>query len=152
MSTDKATVLHEQSWIGYSLKITQHRLRQRLEAALIGTGVTPSQNAVLLAISDNPRISNAALARAGFVTPQSMQGILVTLEKDGFIVRSPHPDHGRIIMTELTHAGRAAADAGLIIANEVERQMLSNLTPDEARLLGELLQRCAGALEEENDA
>ncbi|GBQ65141.1 MarR family transcriptional regulator [Ameyamaea chiangmaiensis NBRC 103196] len=136
-----------EAWIGYSLKITQHRLRQRLEAELTGIGVSASQNAVLLAISNNPQISNASLARAAFVTPQSMQGMLVTLERDGFIVRTPHPEHGRIIMTELTEKGKAAAQAGIIAAETVERQMLIGLTDDEARLLGDLLRRCADALE-----
>jgi DNA-binding MarR family transcriptional regulator len=136
-----------EAWIGYSLKIAQHRLRQRLEAELEGTGVSAAQNAVLLAIGHNPRISNAALARAAFVTPQSMQGMLVTLERDGMITRRPHPDHGRIIMTELTEKGRAAAEAGIVASEAAERQMLSGLTPDEARLLGELLNRCADALD-----
>lgn len=136
-----------EGWIGYSLKIAQHRLRLRLEAELAGTGVSAAQNAVLLAIRDNPRISNASLARAAFVTPQSMQGMLVTLERDGFIVRTPHPEHGRIIMTELTEEGKAAAQAGMIAAEAVERQMLADLTGDEAMLLGDLLRRCADALE-----
>jgi len=122
-------------------------LRHRLEAELLGTGVTAAQNAVLLAIGDNPRISNASLARAAFVTPQSMQGMLVTLERDGFIIRTPHPEHGRIIMTELTEKGRVTADAGMIAVETVERQMLAGLANDEAKLLGELLQRCSQALE-----
>jgi len=138
-----------EGWIGYSLKITQHRLRQRLEAELAGTGVSAAQNAVLLAIGDNPQISNASLARASFVKAQSMQGMLVTLERDGFIVRTPHPEHGRIIMTELTEKGKAAAQAGMIAAETVERQMLAGLTGDEVKLLGDLLRRCADALEGE---
>lgn len=147
MSMRKMAPSSGEGWIGYSLKIAQHRLRQRLEAELAGTGVSVSQNAVLLAIDDNPRISNASLARAAFVTPQSMQGMLVTLERDGFIVRTPHPEHGRIIMTELTEKGRTAAQAGMVAAEAVERQMLSNLTDDETELLRRLLQRCADALE-----
>lgn len=146
MSMRKMSLSNEEGWIGYGLKITQHRLRQRLEAELTGTGVSASQNAVLLAVSDNPRISNASLARAAFVTPQSMQGMLVTLERDGFIVRTPHPEHGRIIMTELTEKGRAAAQAGMVAAETVERQMLSKLTDDETELLREFLLRCADAL------
>ena len=148
MSMRKMNPPDRESWIGYGLKIAQHRLRQRLEAELAGTGVSASQNAVLLAIRGNPRISNAALARAAFVTPQSMQGMLVTLERDGFIQRTPHPEHGRIIMTELTEKGREAAHAGMVAAEAVERQMLSNLTDEEAEVLRDLLQRCTDALEE----
>ncbi|HCJ73612.1 MarR family transcriptional regulator [Rhizobium sp. P007] len=149
MSMRKMNPSSGEGWIGYSLKITQHRLRQRLEAELAGTGVSAAQNAVLLAIGDNPQISNASLARASFVKAQSMQGMLVTLERDGFIVRTPHPEHGRIIMTELTEKGKAAAQAGMIAAETVERQMLAGLTGDEVKLLGDLLRRCADALEGE---
>ena len=149
MSTSVMDTGSGQGWIGYGLKITQHRLRQRLEAELAGSGVSPAQNAVLLAIADNPRISNASLARAAFVTPQSMQGMLVTLERDGFILRTPHPEHGRIIMTELTDIGRTAAKAGTIAADTVERQMLAGLGASEIKTLAELLQRCADALGED---
>lgn len=148
MSMSKMTLSSGENWIGYGLKIAQYRLRLRLEAALVGTGVTAAQNAVLLAIGENPRISNASLARAAFVTPQSMQGMLVTLERDGFIVRTPHPDHGRIIMTELTDKGRIAAEAGTVAAEAVERRMLSGLNEAEIAQLRDLLHRCANALEE----
>jgi DNA-binding MarR family transcriptional regulator len=147
MSTDKMDPASANGWIGYGLKITQHRLRLRLEAKLAGTGISPAQNAVLLAIASNPRISNASLARAAFVTPQSMQGMLVTLERDGLIVRTPHPEHGRIIMTELTDAGRRAAQAGTIAAQAVEQEMLAGLTVEESKMLGDLLRRCAEALD-----
>jgi DNA-binding MarR family transcriptional regulator len=147
MSIGKITL--GKGWIGYTLKIAQHRLRQRLEAELAGTGVSAAQNAVLLAIADNPQLSNASLARAAFVTPQSMQGMLATLERDGFIVRTPHPGHGRIIMTELTEKGRAAVQAGMVAADTVERKMLAGLTGKEVDVLRDLLNRCADALEGE---
>ncbi len=134
-------------YVGYNLKITQHRLRLRLDAELVALGVTSSQNAALLAISGNPRISNAELARAAFVTPQSMQGILVNLERDGLIKRTPHPEHGRVIMSELTKTGQKVVAAGAEAAEAVEKQMLSLLSAKETAQLNELLQRCAEALE-----
>ncbi|MDQ0009740.1 DNA-binding MarR family transcriptional regulator [Luteibacter jiangsuensis] len=149
MSTEKPAPRSGLDWIGYNLKITQHRLRQRLDAELARLGITAPQNAVLLAVAGNPRISNAELARAAFVTPQTMQGILVNLERGGLIVRNPHPEHGRVIMTELTAAGHKAAADGAKAADAVERQMLSTLSTQEARLLRELLKRCAAALDDE---
>ena len=135
MSTHSVDRTDGQGWIGQGLKLTQHRLRLRLEAELAGTGVTPAQNAVLIAVAGNPRISNASLARAAFVTPQSMQGMLVGLERDGFIVRTPHPEHGRIIMTELTEAGRTAAQAGTIAADTVELAVPGLLQSDDIHRL-----------------
>jgi DNA-binding MarR family transcriptional regulator len=134
-------------WVGYNLKITQHRLRQRMDAELLQLGITTPQNAALLAVAGNPRISNAALARAAFVTPQTMQGILVNLERRGLIKRTPHPVHGRVIMTELTKAGQQAVVAGSKAADAVERKMLSTMSSEEAKLLCNLLKRCAAALE-----
>lgn len=148
MSTTNTAPRSGTDWIGYNLKITQHRLRQRLDAELARVGITAPQNAVLLAIAGNPRISNADLARSAFVTPQTMQGILVNLERGGLIVRSPHPEHGRVIMTELTKAGQKAVADGAKAADAVERQMLSRLSADEARLLCDLLKRCAAALDD----
>jgi DNA-binding MarR family transcriptional regulator len=149
MSTAERARRSGVDWIGYNLKITQHRLRQRLDAELAQIGITAPQNAVLLAVSGNPRISNADLARAAFVTPQTMQAILVNLERSGLIVRSPHPEHGRIIMTELTTAGKKAVADGAKAADVVERKMLSTLSAEEAGLLCELLKRCAAALDGE---
>lgn len=148
MSIEKSAPRQGTDWIGYNLKITQHRLRQRLDGELAQLGITAAQNAVLLAVAANPQISNADLARAAFVTPQTMQGILVNLERAGLIARSPHPTHGRVIMTELTNAGHKAVADGARAADVVEKQMLSLLSVDEQALLCELLKRCAAALDE----
>jgi DNA-binding MarR family transcriptional regulator len=149
MPTGKAVPRGATDWVGYNLKITQHRLRHRLDAELAPLGITAPQNAVLLAVAGNPRISNAELARAAFVTPQTMQAILVNLERGGLIVRNPHPEHGRVIMTELTKAGQKAVAEGANAADVVERQMLSMLSAEEVLLLCELLKRCAAALDDE---
>jgi DNA-binding MarR family transcriptional regulator len=150
LSTSEVIPREGSNWVGYNLKITQHRLRQRLDAELLRLGITTPQNAALIAVAGNPRISNAALARAAFVTPQTMQGILVNLERGGMIVRSPHPVHGRVIMTELTKAGQKTVVAGSKAADVVERRMLSTLSAEEIRLLCDLLRRCAAALGQEN--
>lgn len=149
MSTAKPASRSGADWIGYNLKITQHRLRQRLDGELARLGITAPQNAALLAVAGNPRMSNAELARAAFVTPQTMQAILVNLERAGLIVRRPHPEHGRVIMTELTAAGQRAVADGAKAADAVERRMLSRLSTEEARLLCELLKRCSAALDDE---
>ncbi len=149
MSIGKTVPRDGIDWVGYNLKITQHRLRQRLDTELARLGITAPQNAVLLAVAGNPRISNAELARAAFVTPQTMQAILVNLERSGLILRSPHPGHGRVIMTELTSAGQRAVIDGATAADVVEKQMLSTLSVEEAKLLCVLLKRCAASLDNE---
>ncbi|MES2739403.1 MAG: MarR family transcriptional regulator [Pseudomonadota bacterium] len=151
MSTTKTSSRSGIDWVGYNLKMTQHRLRKRLDAELAKFGITAPQNAVLLAVAGNPRISNAELARSAFVTPQTMQAILVNLERRGLITRKAHPEHGRVIMTELTKAGETAVTEGRQAADVVERLMLSSLSTEEQGLLCELLKRCAVALDANHD-
>lgn len=147
MPTDNASDKVGKEWVGYNLKVTQHQLRQRLESELAELGITAAQNAVLLAIATNPRISNAELARTAFVTPQTMQNILVNLVKADLVKRTPHPYHGRVIMSELTELGIKTVEAGATAADAVENEMLSGLSEAEIRIFNSLLKRCYAALQ-----
>lgn len=62
---------------------------------------------------------------------------------------SPHPEHGRVLMTELTKAGRKAVADGAKVADAVELKMFSRPSTEVAGLLCELLKRCAVALDDE---
>lgn len=58
-----------------------------------------------------------------------------------------NPEHGRVTMTALTATGQQAVAAGAQAADVVERQMLSTLSTQEAKLLCDLLKRCTAALD-----
>jgi DNA-binding MarR family transcriptional regulator len=137
----------EGHWVGYALKIAQHLLRQRLDSKLAYLGINAPQLAVLIAVAKDPGVSNASLARNAFVTPQSMHGMLANLEREGLISRTPHQQHGRIVETALTPKGRRVMQAGSVVADDVERLMLSDLNRAEADCLAALLGRCSRALE-----
>jgi DNA-binding MarR family transcriptional regulator len=62
--------------LGYALKRAQHMLRLRMDEELRPLSLTTPQYAVLCAIDAEAGISNARLARAAFVTAQTMQGVL----------------------------------------------------------------------------
>lgn len=91
--------------LGYALKRAQHALRMSMDEALRPLALTTPQYAVLCAVEAEPGLSNARLARAAFVTPQTMQGVLANLERAGLLHRRPDPHHGRVLCSELTGAG-----------------------------------------------
>lgn len=132
---------------GYLLKVAQHALRTAMDDALRPAGITAPQYAVLNAIELEPGLSNAALARAAFVTAQSMQGIVANLERERLIVRSNDPDHGRIRRTELTAAGRKALARAHSTVASIEEKMLIGLNTKQRSELGHLLARCAENLQ-----
>ncbi|WP_009960446.1 MarR family winged helix-turn-helix transcriptional regulator [Verrucomicrobium spinosum] len=131
---------------GGALNLAQHALRTRLDEALRPLNLTAPQCAVLSALEQEPGLSNAALARAAFVTPQSMQGILVNMEREGFITRSPDPNHGRILRSEITASGRKALTEAHTAILEVEAVAPSLMSEREMERLTKMLTRYAELL------
>jgi DNA-binding MarR family transcriptional regulator len=134
----------------YLLKHVQSELRNALEKALAPAGLTVSQMAVLSALSSQPGLSNADLARLTFVTPQTMVPLLSSLEANGLIVRKPHPQGGRVILAKLMPQGMAKLRIGWKAVQTVEAQMLQGLAAREQVQLRELLELCLAALRPED--
>jgi DNA-binding MarR family transcriptional regulator len=132
--------------IGYALKMAQQALRTRMDAGLREIGLTTPQYAVLTYLKNEAGASNATLARRAFVTPQTMQGILVALERADLIVRTADPDHGRVQKTELTAAGLDALDAASGIVADAERRLRDASAPEDPKAVAALLLRLAEAL------
>jgi DNA-binding MarR family transcriptional regulator len=132
--------------IGYALKLAQQALRARLDGGLRDIGLTTPQYAVLTYLEKEPGASNAALARRSFVTPQTMQSILVGLERSGFILRSPHPEHGRIQSTELSAKGRHVLHEASAIVADAEVRLRAASPPFDPQVVAGLLLRYAEAL------
>jgi DNA-binding MarR family transcriptional regulator len=132
--------------IGFALKQAQQALRTRLDSGLREIGLTTPQYAVLAFLEVEAGASNAALARRAFVTPQTMQAILVALERAGLIARTPHPEHGRVQMTELTARGRGALEAASGIVADAEKRLRDASAPSDPQAVAAMLLRLAEAL------
>ena len=81
--------------IGYELKRVQHALRLAMDGEVRELGLTTPQYAALSILERDEELSGAELARRCFVTPQTMNGVLTTLESAGRIERRAHPTHGQ---------------------------------------------------------
>lgn len=138
--------------LGYLVKRVQHALRARLDEALRPCGLTAPQYAVLSAVELQPGISNAALSKAAFVAPQTMQGMLVILERERLLTRRADASHGRILRTELTKSGKTALRRAHEAAVKIETTMVTAMTRNEVKVLEALLLRCADNLREGADA
>jgi DNA-binding MarR family transcriptional regulator len=75
-----------------------------------------------------------------------MNVILGRLEAAGLVERRPHPEHGRILLAELTSAGHAVVDQCLSRADAVEVCALGALDPDARPLPLGFLTRLGDAL------
>jgi len=145
MSRDKE--IGVSSLLGYKLKKTQHALRLHMDEALRALDLTTPQYAVLAQLELQPGASNAALARAAFITAQTMHGIVSNLEKRGLIQRKSDVSHGRILPTELTDQGHKIVARAHHMIRDVEARMLSTVSGEHKVLLEKLLLECFNNLQ-----
>jgi len=132
--------------LGYALKRAQQALRGHLDTELRNIGLTTPQYSVLAGLEFSEGLSNAELARRAFVTPQTMQAIIVTLERDGLIKRAAHPAHGRVLTTELTQDGRSALRAAHQIVANAEVLARNAVAPSDPKIIYSALLRIAEAM------
>lgn len=132
--------------IGFALKLAQQALRTHLDSGLREIGLTTPQYATLTFLKNEAGASNAVLARRSFVTPQTMQAILVALERAGYISRTAHPEHGRVQKTELTVRGRHVLEAASGIVADAEARLRVASAPFDPQAVAAMLLRLAEAL------
>ena len=132
--------------MGYKLKQAQHILRIHMDNALRPLALTTPQYAVLAQLELRPGISNADLARASFITAQTMHGIVSNLEKNNLLKRKQDSQHGRIICTELTNQGLEVVKQAHKIISKVEESMTRTMTQENKSLLEMLLIECINNL------
>lgn len=129
------------------MKRAQHALRSEMDGALREVGLTTPQYAALLVVEGEEGLSGALLARRCFVTPQTMNGILINLERAGLMERRAHPEHGRVLQAYLTGDGERMLSRAHALVEAIEEQMLGDLTEGERARLLAVLSGCADALE-----
>jgi len=132
--------------VGYLLKQAATALRSSMDAALRPLDLSVSQYSCLEVLAHRPGISNSELARATFVTRQSMNVMLQGLQRDGLVSRPDLAPTGRVLPVQLTPLGRERLDAASSTVAAVELRMHSALSPADHTRLRELLRECIGAL------
>ena len=138
--------------IALTMKRMMAGMRLLLEAELEAEGLTLAQLRMLSELNDTPEISAAALARSCYITPQSMQSLVVRAEREGWIVRSPSKGNRRILSATLTPAGRRVFEHGKETWNAVARDMWGKTSLAELRTLNAILAPAVDRLQPKLDA
>ncbi|MEW2517702.1 MarR family winged helix-turn-helix transcriptional regulator [Actinacidiphila alni] len=117
--------------LGYLLKEASSALRAAMEEVLRPLGMTVTHYSCLELLAQRPGLSNSELARGAFVTRQSMNVLLQTLERDGYVTRPAAPPVGKALPARLTPSGRRSLEKASAAVRSVELRMLSGLTEPE---------------------
>jgi DNA-binding MarR family transcriptional regulator len=131
----------------YLLRQAWQALSAAMDLALRPHGLTGPQYGVLSVLAREPGASGADLARACNTTPQAMNGVLATLERESLIERRPHPTHGRILQATLTSEGQRRLEAAHPAVRSLRRAIERGFSSDEIATIKTWLVETAQRLE-----
>jgi DNA-binding MarR family transcriptional regulator len=133
--------------LGYLLKQASSALHSALEAVLRPLGMSVTHYSCLELLSQRPGLSNSELARGTFVSRQSMNVLVQSLERDGFVTRPASAPVGKVLPTKLTPLGRRSLAKATVAVRSVEDRMLAGLDADSRTEARRILASFVGSLE-----
>jgi DNA-binding MarR family transcriptional regulator len=140
-----------QTSLGYLLKEASSVLRAAMEEVLRPLGMSVTHYSCLELLAQRPGLSNSELARGAFVTRQSMNVLLQTLERDGYVTRPAEAPVGKALPTRLTPRGRRSLEKASAAVRSVEVKMLAGLTDSQQASAFRILQSMIHSLREGDD-
>jgi DNA-binding MarR family transcriptional regulator len=133
--------------VGYLVYRLERRLRSRLDQAVRAHGVTATEYVTLSVLRERDGLSCAQLARLAFVTPQAMNLVVSALERRNLVQRQPDPDHRRVLRASVTPEGLDVLQRCDLSMDEIESDMLADLSPEAVDIVRDALAVCARSLE-----
>jgi len=127
----------------YLIGRTDRIVKRRLGEALAPHGLTVPQFTALSVLHARGSLSNAQLAERSFMSPQSANEVVKTMEARGWVTRTPEATHGRIGMLGLTDEALALLALCDEAVRQLEQEMLQGIDAEHAGLLHDLLLQCA---------
>ncbi len=134
--------------VAYMVGRLDRALRRQFRLVLEPLGLTLGQYTALSVFCSSGRLSNAKLAERTMVSPQAANELIKGMEKSGWIVRKPDPNHGRIIQISLTKDGKQLLTRCNKVIAKMEREMLKGLSKKEIATLHGQLRGAVGMLRE----
>ncbi len=126
---------------------TADLLVKRIAELVQPFGLTPSSGLVLGILADAPEpLPPNQIAERLILTRATVTGLLDSLERRGYVRRLPHATDRRMLLIELTHAGRETAQAFRVEVHRHQKQWLSALDEREQAHLIQTLHHLQTAL------
>ena len=125
-----------------NLVLTADLLQKRIATLLQPFHLTPASGLVLsmLAEAASPLPPNEIADRL-IISRATVTGLLDSLERRAYIRRRPHPSDRRMILAEITEAGRQTASAFRPIVHQQEKEWFGVLGEEEQQQLLSVLHR-----------
>jgi DNA-binding MarR family transcriptional regulator len=114
----------------YLVKMLDIAVRAGLEQRLQEFQLTGAQYTVLSLLSTRDNLSSADLSRRFLVTPQSMNEMIMALERKGLVSRQEDEGNRRILRVKLTPHGQAILKKCDKQVDSLEAELFGTLDPN----------------------
>ena len=137
---------------GHLISVAARGFARLSEARLKPLGFGVGHLPVLVALEKGEAVSQRDLARFARIEQPSMAQMLVRMERDGLIDRTPDPADGRSSRIVLTDAARARLPAACAVLFQGNAEALQGFSEQEAAQLVHLLTRLIANLDQVTQA
>jgi DNA-binding MarR family transcriptional regulator len=122
-------------------RLTVSRQMDTRQSAAVGAVVTRAGYALLRSLSESSELAVTELARRCSMDPAACGRQLQALDREGLITRTAGVDDGRVIVVQLTEAGRKVYERIVAVRNEHMEQVLADWPEADRVALSELVDR-----------
>lgn len=133
--------------INYLLTTAQHAVFQKMSSELSHYGITPVQYGVLYCLWKLDKHNQTEIAEQLKLESSTISGVLDRMEKKGLIVRTISMIDRRFIQIDLTEKGAALQDDVLQSVDNVNREVMKVLLPEDQNNLKNYLRTVSGIAE-----
>jgi DNA-binding MarR family transcriptional regulator len=130
-------------WINHASRLLMRHFEQRLRPLDFGMAYLP----VVAALEEKGALLQKQLAEVAHVEQPTMAALLGRMERDGLLVREPHPTDRRASQISLSAKAAARMPAAWEQLTVVAEQALAGFTDHERAILLALLRRVVANLD-----
>jgi len=131
-------------WVNHASRSIMRRFEQRLRPLDFGMAYLP----VVIALKENGALLQRHLAERARVEQPTMAALLARMERDGLIVRKPHPSDRRASQISLSAKAKARLPSARERLGEVAEQATLGFSERELATLIALLRRVVNNLDQ----
>src|SRR5262250_3321140 len=125
--------------IGYLLRRAHQRASAIFQMTIGDPNITPTQYSSMVKLNEYTELSQNHLGRLVGMDKATMQGVVRRLKERRFVDSRPHPGDARRTLLSLTTEGQRLVSKLVINGPAVSRETLKPLSPQEQRVLLDLL-------------
>ena len=127
--------------VAMAIRAAYLSMHRQADAIFSVHGVTANQYVLLALLDEQDKVPQRDLVERAFSDPNTIRPMLVALERNGYVVREPHPDDGRAWCVSLTGRGRRRFKRLREESQPFRDRLMSVMTPNDAEVFVRVLRQ-----------